>query len=145
MSFRDEGGLPVRDCAGSPNNPASKCPKLSATDVTAKTIFEHFVFGSRTAPICALYHHSLCIHTPTAHSAAISRFSAFSSKKVPRVAPQFLCQQVIWPIPSTLGGWGGGSGTTDQRTKRTDTYTTHRYKRQARQKRQAGNMARGGC
>ena len=103
MSFRDEGecgpGLPVRDCAGSPNNPASRCPKLSAIDVTAKAIFEHFVFGSRTAPICALYHHSLCIHTPTAHSAAISRFSAFSSKKVPRVAPQFLCQQVIWQVP----------------------------------------------
>jgi len=33
-------GLPIRDCAGSSNNPAQMCPKLSAIDVTEKTFFE---------------------------------------------------------------------------------------------------------
>ena len=33
-----------------------------------------FVFGSRTAPICALYHRALGAHTPRAHKAAVSRF-----------------------------------------------------------------------
>jgi len=61
-----------------------------------------FVLGSRTASICALCHKVLCTYTPIAHSAAIPRFFSLFVRNFPTVAPQFLCQKVIWPSPGTL-------------------------------------------
>ena len=47
-------------------------------------------------------HRALGAHTPTAHSAAISRFPCLFGHFSPGVAPQILCQQVIWPGLGTL-------------------------------------------
>jgi len=49
-------GLPIRDCVVSSNNFAPRCSKLSAIDVTVKTIIERFYLVSGLAPICALSH-----------------------------------------------------------------------------------------
>ena len=77
-------GLPVRDCAASPNNRDLWWPKLSTIDVTAKAIFECLYLVSGLVPICALCHYALGAHTPTAHATTISRYAIFS-----RVVPQY--------------------------------------------------------
>jgi len=77
---------------------APKTSQAERNRCDSKNIVWAFVFGSRTAPICALCHHALGAHTPTAHSTAISGFLC-------RVALQFFCQtihQVIWLSPGTL-------------------------------------------
>jgi len=95
-------GLPIKDCVGSLNNFVPRRPDLSATDLTAKTIFELLYLNSFWKTIGKICHHVLSAHTPIVHVEAISRFVQFS----PRVAPQLLCQHdsilVIWPSPGTL-------------------------------------------
>jgi len=73
-----------------------------AQDVTEKKILWAFVFGSRTEPIWAPSHLSLCIHTPTAHPTAISRFSFNFFAQWPHICCQHTIHQVIWPSPGTL-------------------------------------------
>ena len=94
QSMRDSARVPglPRDCAGllgkleqidtgSYHGKRARCDRLN--------ILWAFVFGFRTALICALCHHALGAHFPTTRIAAISRFlfNFFS-----RVAPQFFCQ-----------------------------------------------------
>ena len=43
-------GLPIRDCAGSSNNLAQMCPKLSAIHVTQKTFFERLYLVAGLSP-----------------------------------------------------------------------------------------------
>jgi len=68
-------GLPIRDDAGGHNNclPTRRC-KMSAMLVTAKAMFERLYLVPGLVPICALCHHALGAHTPTAHAPAISQF-----------------------------------------------------------------------
>jgi len=56
--------LPIRDCAGSFNSCVPRRSKVSAMDVTAKTIFESLYLVLGLAPICALSQLSECSHTP---------------------------------------------------------------------------------
>jgi hypothetical protein len=67
-------GLPIRNCARSSNNRGPRWLKLSAIDVTVKTVFERLYLVSGLAPIGALSQLSVCSHTPTAQSTTISRF-----------------------------------------------------------------------
>ena len=67
-------GLPVRDCAKSCHSSVPRSAKVSIIDVTEKTIFENFVFGSKTGNTLPPIQMSLCTHNPTAHRPAISRF-----------------------------------------------------------------------
>jgi len=48
--------------------PHSHGPDSESNRCDSKGNLWAFVLGSRTAPICALYHHSLFTHTPTANS-----------------------------------------------------------------------------
>jgi len=102
MTLSRVPGLPIRESAGSSNNLAQMCPKLSATDMTIKDILWAFVFGSRTEPIWAPSQLSLCNHTPTAGSKAISRFSYNFFPKWPLIFCQHTIHQVIWPSRGTL-------------------------------------------
>jgi len=95
-------GLPIRDCAGSSNNLAPRCPKLSAIDVTAKIFFERLYLVLGLAPICALSQLSVCSHTPTVHSPAISRFPCNFFQKWPFNFVGQHDSQVIWPSPGIL-------------------------------------------
>jgi len=82
-------GLPIRDCAGRPDNLVPRSTKLSAMDVTARAIFEQrlVLVPGPGAPICFVCHHALGAHTPTAHAAANSRFPClFKSRQ--KISPQ---------------------------------------------------------
>jgi len=78
----------IRDCAGSPNNRAVRCPKLSAIRVTAKTIFERLVLfpGTRHfAPFVTMP----CAPTPLPFTLQLFLgFPVFSIKFFPRGVPQ---------------------------------------------------------
>jgi len=95
-------GLRIRDCTVSSNNLAPGCPKLSAIDVTAKTILERFDSVSGLTPIYAPSQLSLCTHNPTAHSPAISRFPCNFFRKWPLNFLVSTIRQVIEPSPCTL-------------------------------------------
>ena len=92
-------GLPIRDCVASPNNRGPRWPKLSAIDVTVKTIFERLYLVSGLTPIYAPSQLSLCPHTPTAHSAAISRFQCNFFYPV---APHFFGQHLLFLVHGIL-------------------------------------------
>jgi len=64
----------IRDDAGGHSNcvPTRRC-KMSAIFMTAKAMFERLYLIPGLVPICALCHHALGAHTPTAHALAISR------------------------------------------------------------------------
>jgi len=65
----------IRDCTGSPNDLAQRCPKLSAT---AQTVFERLVPGPRQfAPFVTI------THNPTLTLLLFLDFSAFCSKNFP--------------------------------------------------------------
>jgi len=84
-------GLPIRVCAGSFNNLAQMCPKLSAINVTAKTFSERLYL----VPGISLFdpHQlSLCTHTPTVHSTTVSQFQW---KFFSQVAPKFFCHWLM--------------------------------------------------
>ena len=67
-------GLPVRDSMANPNNRGPQWPKLSAKDVTVKTIFERLYL---VPGLHQFWPRVNCpIRTHTAHSPAISRFSS---------------------------------------------------------------------
>ena len=77
--------LNIRDCVViSPNNCVRRLPKL-INRCDSKGNLEVFVFGSRTAPICALCHHSLCTHIATVTR---NQFLHFCPKSVP-VSPPY--------------------------------------------------------
>ena len=67
-----------RDCARNPNNFVQRRSKLSAIDVTAKTIYEHFVLVPGLMICGEICHHVTSLSTlildPTAHPATISDF-----------------------------------------------------------------------
>jgi len=44
------------------------------TFVTEKAMFDRLYLVPGLVPICALFHHALGAHVPTAHAPAISRF-----------------------------------------------------------------------
>jgi len=65
-------GLPIRECADRLNNCVPRCPKLSAINETGKANLSVCILCWRIdGKIC---HHAIGAHTPTAHSATISRF-----------------------------------------------------------------------
>jgi len=93
----------IRDCAGSLNNHALKLPKVNATNMTAHTNLWTFGVSFRTIRLCALFYHTLGAHTPTSHSAAISRISYIFSKSGPHQKYDLLLELVvIWPFSGTL-------------------------------------------
>ena len=53
-------GLPIRDCAGSCNSSVQMCTTMKHNRCDSKGNLLGFVFGSRTAHICA----HLCCHCP---------------------------------------------------------------------------------
>jgi len=69
-------GLPIQDYTASPNNYFPWPPRLSTVHVIDKAIFERFYLVPGQTPIYALFQHSFFAHTPTAHVATISGFSA---------------------------------------------------------------------
>ena len=94
-------GLSIRDCAGSPNNFAPKCPKLSAIGVTAKSICGRLV-GFRMAIGGQIQIQS---HTPTSQPTAISQFPCFFCSIFFKDWPPAKCDLgpvLIWPTPGTL-------------------------------------------
>ena len=95
-------GLPIRDYAVSSNNLVQRRSKLSAIDVTAKTMFERLYLVPGRTPIYAPSQLSLCTHTPTTHSPAISRFPCNFFRKWPIICLVSMIRQVIWPSPGTL-------------------------------------------
>ena len=60
------------------------------------------MFGSRTESIWTPSQLSLCTHSPTAHSSAISRFACNFFPKWPLIFGQHTVHPVIWPSPGTL-------------------------------------------
>jgi len=97
-------GLPIRDCAASSNNLVPRGAKVSAIDVTVKTILhESLYLVSGLSPIYAPSQLSLCTHTPTAHSPAISRFPwnfFFSSDPSIFLSARFAKSSGQVPVPS---------------------------------------------
>ena len=68
-------GLPVRDCAASPNNLALRCPKPGAIDVKAKAISEHLALvpGPRQfVPFVAMPYAPTLLPLTVAHTAIVS-------------------------------------------------------------------------
>ena len=95
-------GLPIGDWAGSSNNLVPRGTKLSAIDMTAKTIFEcmYLILGLRQfAPWVN------CPYAPTPPPLTQQLFLDFCAIFFPS-GPSFFCQhtiyQVIWPSPGTL-------------------------------------------
>jgi len=83
-------GLPVTDCAVSSNNLAPWCPKVSAIDVTAQTIFERrFVFCFWT--YANLRPESTVPVHPHPHCSLYGKFS-ISVQFFPQVAPNLFVQ-----------------------------------------------------
>jgi len=67
-------GLPVRDCAASPNNLALRCPKPGAIDVKAKAISEHLALvpGPRQfVPFVAMPYAPTLLPLTVAHTAIV--------------------------------------------------------------------------
>jgi len=74
LSSHTEGTGLIRDSVASSNNLVPRGTKVSAIAVTVKAIFERLYLVLGLTPIYAPSQLSLCTHTPTAHSPAISRF-----------------------------------------------------------------------
>jgi len=68
---------------------------MSGILATAKAMFEHLYLVPGLVPICALCHHALGAHTPTAHAPAVLDLCAIFF----RVALELLCQH---DLPSNL-------------------------------------------
>jgi len=88
----------IRDDAGGHSNcvPTRRC-KMSAIFMTAKAMFERLYLIPGLVPICALCHHALGAHTPTAHALAISRILYNFFPKWPLNYHLSIIHQVIWP------------------------------------------------
>jgi len=93
-------GLPIRDCAGSSNNFAQMCPKLSVVHVTAKAIFERWYlvpglrpFGPRVN--CPYASTTLTVHTTTISQLPCNFFS--------RMAPHFF-DNILLNLANSGGG-----------------------------------------
>ena len=70
-------GLRIRECARSSNRCLPRCTKVSAIDVTVKTICERWYLvpvQGKFGQIWALSQLSVWSHPPTAYSPAISQF-----------------------------------------------------------------------
>jgi len=81
-----EDGLTIRDYAASTNNCVPESPRLSATHMIDKAIFERFYLVPGHTPIYALCHHALFTHPPTAQPTTISGFSCnFNGPSIYRV------------------------------------------------------------
>jgi len=92
-------GLSTRHCTGSSNNLMPRVAKLSAIYATAKAILERLYL------VPGLCQFASFVFIPSAHTPPplilqlFLDFSAFDF--YPRVAAQFLCQQVTWASSST--------------------------------------------
>ena len=80
--------LPVKDCAASPNNLAPRCLKLTAIDVTAKTILERFYLVPVHRQFALFITMPSALTTPQLTQRLFLDFCSNFS----RVAPQFFCQ-----------------------------------------------------
>jgi len=72
--------------------------------VTAKAMFERLYLVPGLVPICALCHHALGAHTPTAHAPAISRFLCNLFPELPLNYDVSMIHQVNWPSPGECTG-----------------------------------------
>jgi len=94
-------GLSIKDCVGRCDSSVQKCTTVRTTNWDSKGNLWAFVFGSRTAHICAQHQLSVCFHSLTAHSVANSRFFCFLSKLL--IFFVSTIRQVMWPSHGTLG------------------------------------------
>jgi len=78
----------ITDCAGSPNNRAVRCPKLSAIRLTAKTIFERWVLFPGTCHLAPLVTMPSVPTPPPFTLQQFLGFPVFSFNFVTRVVPQ---------------------------------------------------------
>jgi len=97
-------GLPIQDDAGGHNNCLPSRFKMSAILVTAKAMFERlYDLVPGLVPICALCHHALGAHTPTAHAPAISQFPCNFFPEWSLNYDVNMIHQVIWPSARVPG------------------------------------------
>jgi len=71
-------------------------PKLSAIDVTEKTLFERFYFVIGLVQICAMNRLFVCSHPPTVFTPAISRFLFKENHKWPLLSTSFCLPALLW-------------------------------------------------
>ena len=95
-------GLSIRDCAGQHKTLLLRDTKMSAIDVTAKTIFERLVLVPGQCKFFVFCHHTLGTHTLTADDATIFWFSCLLLDFFPESPLKFCIstiRQGIWPSP----------------------------------------------
>jgi len=95
-------GTPYWELCGKLQQFGTKGYQAERNRCDRQIFFWAFVFVISTEPIWAPSQLSLCTHTPTAHSTAISRFLCNFFFKQPLIFCQHTIHQVIWPGPGTL-------------------------------------------
>ena len=94
-------GTPYWELCGKLQQFGTKGDQAECNTFDSKSILWSFVFGSRTEPIWAPSQLSLCTHTPTARSTAISRSPCDFFPAWPLIFCQHTIHQVILPSPGT--------------------------------------------